>query len=596
MAEPEARRFVDVQGACPPMPEKKPWLKYYGDIPPKLEYPRISLYEALTHSVTRHFDQIAWDFFGKTQTYAEFSDAIQRCADGLAALGLEAGDRMTIAMPTCPQGIIAFYAINCLGAVANIINPSATAHELQYYLNLSQSRFAITLDAHYLKFHAVKKQTPLKKLIVARISDYLPFSRKITYALTKERRLKSAPTENWVIKWSNLFDPNHPKCVPVPTNPDALAAILYSGGATSTPKGIMLSNHNLIASGMMVTTWGKLCRGDTILTILPLFHGFGLGVCINAAFMSGAKSLLMPQFTAKRVNHLIRTKHPNLIIGLPSLFHVLTQMPKFRKTDLRCLKAVFCGADILPRVVKERFEKIVHNSGGTVKIQEGYGLTEAVTAVMGNPAKGYREGSIGMPFPNMEAKIVRPDTEEELPCGQQGELCLHGPTVMLGYLNDPKGTNRVLKTHSDGKRWLHTEDICSMDNDGYFYFHIRLKRVINSSGITVSPVQVEDRLMRHPDVLETCVIGVPDLSLIEKVKAFVVLKETHKAGSNMVQILTDYCSQELAKESCPQEIEFRPEIPKTLLGKIAYHELWKQEIQKLQKSGHYAGTPGNWIN
>ncbi len=568
------------------MPEKKPWLKYYGNIPPKLEYPRISLYEALMQSVARHSDRIAWDFFGKTQTYAEFSDTIQRCADGLAAMGLEAGDRMTIAMPTCPQALIVFYAINCLGAVANIINPLATAHEIQFYLNLSQSRFAITLDTYYSKFYVVKKQTPLKKLIVARISDDLPFWQKIIYALTKECRLCPPPMENWGIKWPDLFDPNHPRCVPIPTNPDALAVILYSGGATSTSKGVMLSNHNLIAAGMMVTTWVNLCCGDTILSILPLFHGFGLGVCINAALMGGAKSLLSPQFTTKRVAHFIRTKHPDLIIGLPSLFHGLTQIPKFHKADLRCLKAAFCGADILPRVVKERFEEIVHKSGGTVRIQEGYGLTETVTAVMGNPVKEYREGSIGMPFPDMEAKIVRPGTDERLPNGQQGELCLHGPTVMLGYLNDPKETARVIRTHSDGKRWLHTEDICSMDSDGYFYFHVRMKRVINSSGITVSPVQVEDRLMRHPDVLETCVIGVPDLSLVEKVKAFVVLKETHKAGSDMVQILTDYCSEELAEESCPQEIEFRPEIPKTLLGKIAYHELWEQEIQKLRKSGH----------
>lgn len=573
------------------MHEQRPWLKHYGEIPATIDYPRSSLYDVLMQSVIQHSTHIAWDFFGKTQTYQAFSDAIHSCANGLAALGLEAGDRITIAMPTCPQGIIAFYAANCLGAVANIIHPLTSERELAYYLNISQSRIALTLDAYGSKFNAIRKQTALKKIILARISDYLPLSQKIKLALTQGRKQVGNLSGKWVVKWSDLFDPNHPRCIPVPANTDALAVILYSGGTTGTPKGVMLSNRNLIAAGMMISSWGNLCRGDAILATLPLFHGFGLGICINAAFMSGAKSILVPQFTPKTVAHLIRTKQPNFIIGLPGLFHALTRNPGFQKTDLRCLKAAFCGADTLPRVVKERFEKIVHKRGGKVRLQEGYGLIEAVTAVMGNPVKGYREGSIGLPFPDMQAKIVQPGTDEKLACGCRGELCLHGPTVMLGYLNQPDETGRTLKKHRDGKLWLHTEDLCSMDEDGYFYFHLRLKRIIKSSGLSVSPMQVEDRLLRHPDVLETCVIGVPDLSLVEKIKAFVVLKEARKADSDMIQVLTDYCREELVKESCPQEIEFRPEIPKTLLGKIAYHELRKQEIQKLRNTGQYAGDP-----
>lgn len=574
------------------MHKKRPWLKHYGDIPATIDYPRTSLYETLMQSVARHSEKIAWDFFGRTQTYQKFSETIHKCANGLAALGLEAGDRITIAMPTCPQGIIVFYAVNCLGAVANIIHPLTASHEIEYYLNISQSRIAVTLDAYFSKFNAARKKTSLKKIVLAKISDYLPLSRKIKFALTQRRKQVAVPSENWIVKWAELFDPNHPRCIPVPTNTDALAVILYSGGTTTgTPKGVLLSNRNLITAGMMVSTWGNLCRKDSILAILPIFHGFGLGVCINAAFMSGATSILAPQFSADTVVHLLRTRRPNLIIGLPGLFHAMTQNRKFLKTDLGFLKAAFCGADTLPKVVKERFEKIVAENGGNVRIQEGYGLTETVTAVIGNPAKGYREGSIGLPFPDMLAKIVRPGTDEELTSGCRGELCLHGPTIMLGYLNQPGETAKILKQHRDGKLWLHTEDLCSMDNDGYFYFHLRLKRIINSSGISISPIQVENRLLRHPDVLETCVIGVPDLSLVEKIKAFVVLKKTPKAGSDMVKTLTEYCCEELVKESCPQEIEFRPEIPKTLLGKIAYHELWKQEIQKLQDKGQYVEEP-----
>lgn len=571
-----------------------PWLRHYREIPASLNYPRKSLYETLMQSVVRHSEEIAWDFFGKAFSYKEFSEAIHHCANGLAALGLEAGDRITIAMPTCPQGIITFYAANCLGAVANIIHPLASSREIEYYLNISQSRIAVTLDVYVHKFSVIRKQTPLKKIVLAKISDYLPLLGKIKFALTQRRKPVPSLAGKWIVKWAELFDPNHPRCVPVPTNTEALAVILYSGGTSGTPKGVLLSNRNLIAAGMLVSTWGNLSRGDSILNILPLFHGFCLGVCINAAFMSGAKSILVPEFSLETAVQLIRTRRPDIIIGLPGLFHGLTENSKFRRTNLRFLKAAFCGADTLPRVVKERFEEIVRQNGGDIRIQEGYGLTETVTAVMGNPAEGYREGSIGLPFPDILAKIVQPGTEEELDPGLRGELCLSGPTVMLGYLNQADENARILKKHRDGKLWLHTEDLCSMDRDGYFYFHMRLKRIINSAGIYVSPIQVEDRLLRHPDVLETCVIGVPDLSLVEKIKAFVVLKEMQKADSAMAKNLTEYCHEELVKECCPQEIEFRPEIPKTLLGKIAYHELWKQEIQKLRSTGQYIGESTGW--
>jgi long-chain acyl-CoA synthetase len=576
------------------MYEQRPWLKYYSNIPTTIDFPRISLYEALMNSISQHTDYIAWDFFGKTQTYAEFSQVIQHCADGLAELGLEAGDRITIAMPTCPQSIISLYAVNCLGAVANIIHPLASADEIEYYLNISQSRIAITLDIFFPKFNAIHKQTHLKKLILTRTSDYLPISWKVKFSLSKSRKQPQIPIEKWVVKWSTLFDPNHPRCIPVPTNTDALAAILYSGGTTSTPKAVMLSNRNLIAAGMNVSLWGGFCQKDTIFAVSPLFHSFGLGACAIATFLSGAKNILTPQFSPKMIAHLIRTKKPNMIIGIPSLFQALIQDSKFQKTDLRCLKTALCGMDRLPKIVKKRFKEIVLKSGGIIRIQESYGLTEAVSAVIGNPSEGYREGSIGIPFPNIIAKIVRPGTDEDIGYSGQGELCLHGPTVMLGYLGQTEKTAGILKKHRDGKTWLHTEDLCSMDEDGFFYFHLRLKHIIKSSGITISPIQLEDRLMRHPDVLETCVIGIPDLSVIEKIKAFVVLKEAQKASSDMMQILSEYCRKEIVKECCPVEIEFRPEIPKTLLGKIAYHELVEQETQKLRNTRQNIGESPHW--
>jgi long-chain acyl-CoA synthetase len=370
---------------------------------------------------------------------------------------------------------------------------------------------------------------------------------------------------------------------------DDMAVILYSGGTTGIPKGIMLSNMNFISEGMQVSAWGKLSKDDSMLAILPIFHGFGLGVCINAVFMGGSKSILVPQFTPEVVAKLIRSKRPNVVVGVPTLFDALSRDPLFQKTDLSCLRATFCGADSLPRVVKERFEGVVRKQGGNVQLLEGYGLTEAVTAIMATPLTEYREGSIGIPFPDMLARIVRVESTEEAPVGEEGEICLHGPAVMLGYLGHPEETASVLKQHPDGKVWLHTGDIGFMDKDGFFYFKLRLKRMIKSSGMNVYPSHVEDVLYQHPDIDKACIIGVPDESQVQRVKGFVVLKDPSKACPEMEEELIEHCRKHLIKWSCPREIEFRPNLPITLIGKVAYKELEQEEIARLKKAGKYSG-------
>jgi long-chain acyl-CoA synthetase len=317
------------------------------------------------------------------------------------------------------------------------------------------------------------------------------------------------------------------------------------------------------------------------LAILPVFHGFGLGVCINAAFMGGAKSIMVPQFTPDTVAKLIRAKRPNFVIGVPTLYEALNRNPLFGRADLSCIKAAFSGADTLPRCVKERFEEVVQRQGGRTQLREGFGLTEAVTAIMAMPMTEYRENSVGIPFPDMSAKIVRSGTTDEVPVGEEGEICIHGPAVMMGYLDQPEETANTLRTHADGRVWLHTGDIGTMDADGFFYFRLREKRMIKSSGMNVYPAQVEDQLYQHPDVLEACVIGVPDIQQVERVKAFVVLKDPGKAGPQMEKELIDYCRKDLIKWSCPREIEFREALPLTLVGKVAFADLVAEELEKM---------------
>ncbi|MGA2525993.1 MAG: AMP-binding protein [Smithellaceae bacterium] len=572
------------------MYEKKPWLKFYGQVPHTLDYPRISMYEAVKLSAQLRPDELAYDFFGYTSTYRRFLTEIDHCADALAAIGLKKGDKITISMPTSPQGVICFYAANKLGAISSMIHPLSTAKEIEFYLNTAKSHYALTLDAFYAKFKEVKERTPLETLILARIPDYLSLLKRIGFNLTVGRKIPKVPKDPMVKWWSDLMRGHYPQAPKVQVNTDDLAVILYSGGTTGVPKGIMLSNMNFISEGMQVSEWGKLSDADSILAILPIFHGFGLGVCVNACFMGGGKTILVPQFTPETVAQIICAQKPSFVVGVPTLFDALSRHPKFRKADLSCLRGTFSGADTLPRTVKERFEEVVKKQGGNVQLLEGYGLTEAVTAIMSMPINEYREGSIGVPFPDMLAKIVKLGTTEEVPCGKEGEICVSGPAVMMGYLDQPEETADTLRKHPDGKIWLHTGDIGTMDEDGFFYFKLRQKRMIKSSGMNVYPAQVEDILYQHPDVQDACIIGVPDQAQVQLVKGIVVLKDPSKASPEMEKKLIDYCRDQLIKWSCPREIEFRDSLPKTLIGKIAFTVLEQEEIAKLKAAGKYAGN------
>ena len=559
------------------MSETRPWLKFYGDVPTHLDYPDVSLYEALAASARRVPEAVAWDFLDTTATYRQLLDSIDSCAGALAALGLQAGERILISMPTTPQGVIAFYAANKIGAVPALIHPLSTAPEIEHYLNASGARIALTLDAFYERFAAVRPRLPLTHLILARIPDYLSPLKRFGFWLTKGRKIAAVPHDARVQWWSALMAQPHAAAPDVAVRSEDAAAILFSGGTTGLPKGIVLSNRNLIAEGMQAASWGGLQDGDSILAILPIFHGFGLGVCINAAFMAGGKSILVPMFSAEIVAKVLRTKRPNLLVGVPTLFDVLSRDASLAKADLSCLRATFSGADTLPRPVKERFEKLVAERGGRVRLLEGYGLTEAVTAIMAMPLSEYREGSIGIPFPDMLAKICRPETEEELPIGEEGEICIAGPAVMLGYLDDPQATAETLRVHADGRTWLHTGDLGKQDADGFFYFSVRLKRMIKSSGFNVYPAQVEAVLLKHDAVRDACVVGVPDVAQVERVKAYVVLKTAAQASPDLAQQLIAHCRGQLIKWACPREIEFRGELPTTRVGKIDYRALMQEQ-------------------
>ncbi len=567
------------------MPDPRPWLRFYGRVPESLDYPEITLSQALERSVARVPNAVAWSFLGRESTYRELGGAVSRCAAALAAEGLGPGDRLLISMPTTPQGVIAFYAANRLGAVPALIHPLSMAPEITHFLDVTGARMALVLDAFFGAMAAATPRKPLAKIVVASIPDYLPPLKALGFRLTKGRKIPPLPADPRIRRWKAMMaaaPAEGPRGAATTNDP---AAILFSGGTTALPKGIVLTHRNFIAEGMQAAAWCGMGEKDSVLAVLPIFHGFGLGVCVNAAFMAGGKSILVPQFSAEVVATLLKREKPNVLVGVPTLFDALAKDPSLERSDLSCLTACFCGADTLPRAVKERFEDLVRRHGGQVKLLEGYGLTEAVTGIMAMPFDEYREGSIGIPFPDMLAKIVRPGTADELPPGEEGEICLSGPAVMPGYLDDPEATAQALKTHSDGRTWLHTGDLGRRDADGFFYFGVRLKRMIKSSGFNVYPAQVEAVLREHPAVRDACVIGVPDPQQVERVKACIVLRDPGRADAELGEALIAHCRERLIKWSCPREVEFVATLPLTKVGKVDYREL----VRRHEAAG--AGSP-----
>ncbi|MCL4761206.1 MAG: AMP-binding protein [Burkholderiales bacterium] len=551
----------------------RPWLRFYGDTPPSIDYPHVTLYEALAAAAKRAPEAIACDFLGRRSTYRSLLASIDRAAAALAGLGLRAGDRLLIAMPTAPAGVIAFYAANRLGVVPALIHPLSAPPEVERYLDMTGARVALTLDAFHGTFARTNPRRPLETLLLARLGDDLPPLKRVGFWAAKGRKIPRVPPDPRVRWWKDAVRGATPDAgVPAGATGDP-AAILFSGGTTGEPKGIVLTNANFIAQGMAAAAWVGMGRADSILAVLPIFHGFGLGVCVNAVLMAGGTSIIVPQFSAAIVAKLLRSAKPTLLVGVPTLYDALAKDPSLARADLSFLKACFCGADTLPRPVKERFEALVARGGGDVRLLEGYGLTEAVTGIMAMPLSEYREGSIGTPFPDVDATICRRGTTEELPPGEEGEICIAGPAVMQGYLDDPQATAQALQVHADGRTWLHTGDLGRRDADGFFHFVVRAKRMIKSSGFNVYPAQVEAVLYQHPLVAEACVIGVPDEAQVERVKAVVVLKDPAQAGEATAQALIAFCRERLIKWSCPRDVEFRADLPRTRVGKVDFRAL-----------------------
>jgi len=565
---------------------KTPWLANYGDVPATLNYPRGSMWNAVEAIVAKYPDYIAYDFMGTSTTYRRFAAEVELCARALKAIGVRSGDKITICMPNCPQTVVMFYAVNLVGAISNMVHPLSSEREIEFFIKESGSLYAITLDQFYSKFEAIRQNVDLAQIIVASIRDALSQPLKTGYMLTDGRKIEKIPSDAPVITWKHFLRQGHGYHWKFRDDKkaDDPAVILYSGGTTGTMKGILLSNLNFNALGSQIIATNPMFRpGDKMLAVMPMFHGFGLGVSIHSMLCQGGRCILVPRFTVASYAKLLKKKRCNFIAGVPTLYEALLREPTMNNVDLSSLKGVFSGGDTLSVELKKRFDKFLFEHNASIQIREGYGTTECVTASCLTPYHMNKEGSIGLPFPDTYYKIVKVGTQEEVPYGEEGEICLSGPTVMLKYMNHPEETALTLQTHPDGLTWVHTGDLGAMDSDGFIYFKQRIKRVIITNGYNVYPSQIENVLDAHELVQMSCVIGVPDPYRMQRVKAFIMLKPGIQPSDENRERILEYCRKNVAKFALPREIEFRSELPKTLVGKVAYRVLEEEEKAKAGK-------------
>ena len=555
---------------------KTPWEACMGQVPMHLRYFQGSMFQAVEKTARQYPKLTALSFMGKRTSYPELVKHIDICAKALIAMGIRSGDSVTVALPNCPQAVYLFYAINRIGAIANMIHPLSAEKEIAFYLQDSDSAAAITLDIFYDKFANQK----LQHLILTSVSDAFSLAMKAGYHLTQGRKMPKIPTDAPVIRWQRFWSKGKAYTGEYAANRagDDPAVILYSGGTTGTTKGVVLTNRNFNALSQQVTAANPMfCPGDKMLAAMPIFHGFGLGICIHTMLTQGGRCILVPKFTPKTYAKDLVKNRCHYIAGVPTLFEALLRLPNMEKADLSCLKGVFSGGDSLSVELKKKLDKFLCDHKASVSVREGYGTTETVTACCLTPSHMHKEGSVGLPFPDTYIKIVSPGTDCELPYGQEGEIVLAGPTVMKEYRNQPEETAKTLQTHADGLTWVYTGDLGVMDEQGFVFFKGRAKRMIVTSGYNVYPAQIENVLDAHEKVQMSCVIGIPDSYKMQKVKAFVQLVPGAQPGDGIKQELLEHCRKYVAKYAMPCDLEFREELPKTLVGKVAYRVLEEQE-------------------
>jgi len=560
---------------------EKPWLKYYDEgVPASIDYPNFPLDQFLTNAATKHPDHTATIFgapvgsriMDAKLSYHQLNDLADRFAAGLQKLGVKKGDRVAIMLPNCPQFIIVAYATWRIGAVMVCCNPLYVAREIEHLLKDSGTETIVVMSSLYERVKSVRANTNLKRVIVTNIKEYFPGLLKFLFTLTKEKKeghkvdISGDGDTFW---FQDILRDAALKPIPVEIETNDIATLIYTGGTTGAPKGAQLTHRNLASNAEMLNVWSKSKEAeDVLIAVMPYFHAYGLTAGMNVCIANALTIVQIPN--PRDMVHVLGSieKHrATYYPGVPTMFVGFNNFPDRDKFDLSSLRFAVSAAAPLPPEVQEQFERI---TGG--KMVEAYGLTETSPAVTLDPIGNPRAHSIGVPVPNTDLKIVDVDTgEEELPVGEIGEIIIKGPQVMKGYYKMPSETANVIRTGPDGQPgWFYSGDIGYMDEDGYFHIVDRKKDLIIAGGYNIYPADVEAVLYEHPKVQEAAVIGIPDERRGETVKAFIVLKDGETATEEEI---ISFCRENMAAYKAPRLVEFRDDLPKSMIGKILRREL-----------------------
>ena len=567
---------------------KSPWDKFYKKNDMNITSPNKSIYRFFKDKAKEeHYENnIAITYFGKHKTYKEFINEIDITAKAFKSQGIREKDVVTILSANVPEALISFYALNKIGAVANILHPLLSENEIKNALQNYSSVMLVAMDICYSKIKNIIKETNVYKVVIISAKDSMDIVTKIGYEITQGRKVEKPKPSELYIYWSSFYIKglNYSDTkIEEPGLRDTPAVILQSGGSTGTPKGIVLSNGNFnSATKAAIKAYPDLCSEDKILGILPIFHGLGLEVGMNDAFYVGAEVVLIPTFKASEFDKLLTKHKPTVLLGVPTLFEALTTNERMQNVSLSQLKYVIGGGDTLNKNRVTKINNFLHEHGAKTNFIQGYGMTEAVAAVCVDLRYASRPGTIGIPWPGIYLKIVKPGSDEEVPYGTDGEICISGPVVMLGYYNNEKETNEALHLHKDGNIWLHSGDIGCMDKDGFVSYKQRIKRMIVTSGYNVYPSQIEEVLESHPAVMDATVIGIPHPYKVEVGKAYIALKKGY-TEEKIKEELLNLCKKNLAHYAIPKEWEFRKSLPKTVVGKVDFRKLQMENIEKRKK-------------
>ncbi len=562
----------------------RPWLAYYDEegIPSHLEYPDCSMVDMVIQSAEKWPDNTAYVYYGHKVTYKNFVKKIEKTARALKNYGVKEGDRVTICMPNTPEGITMVYAVNMVGAICNMVHPLSSEKELEYYIKVAESKYVLVFDAVFDKVYRLRDTAQLERIIVVRPSDGLGFLKQRMYKLLHVKKVRLPANDSRVVLWEDFIANSYfyQGSYHEERGGNDLAVIMYSGGTTGAPKATMLSNLNINAESLCDATMIRQVEpGATVLSILPIFHCFGLGICIHTPLSRGMGCILIPAFSHKQFADIIKKNEPNFIVGVPTLFEALINT-KLKSNDLESVSAVICGGDALNQTLRDKVNEFLKNHGSSAKIRVGYGLTEGSGAICLSPENTFSDGIIGAPFPDTDVKIVKNDTFKELPAGEEGEICVSGPLVMMGYLGDDAETAQAIRIHDDGKIWLHTGDLGRLGEDGFVYFAQRLKRIIVSSGYNIYPTHLESIINSHEGVLTSTVIGIDHHYKGQVPKAFVVLKPGYRPGKRIEREIRELLERNVPIYALPVAYEFRDKLPQTKVGKVAFRELEKEEKNK----------------